>query len=228
MNKLAEKISPVMNEAELQQLVADHYQGEAQLLTTGAEENLLKLGELRGTLDETQAARWAQIKRDFLRHKAMGADDADVGPRVVAQLNDLVESVRGLEKLSDALRRAPVAAEKSDAPWPQLLAALERFSERIGERDPAPASVADRAAAAPVADAPSPWFERHAEQQLQLQQVLTLLAERLATLQTAAPAPARRRRAAPDDPALPQGEREAQLQKALEEFSDRLLGRTPR
>jgi hypothetical protein len=38
MNKLAEKISPVMNEDELQQLISDHYLGEAQLLTTGAEE----------------------------------------------------------------------------------------------------------------------------------------------------------------------------------------------
>lgn len=228
MNKLAEKISPVMNEAELQQLIADHYQGEAQLLTTGAEENLLKLGELRGTLDEAQTARWAQIKRDFLRHKAMGADDGDVGPRVVAQLNDLVESVRGLEKISDTLRPAPAVEANRDAPWPELLAALERLSERIGERVPAPAGAVDPVPAAPGPDVSSPWFERHAELQLQLQQVLTLLTERLATLQTAAPAPARRRRAAADDPALPQGEREAQLQKALEEFSDRLLGRTPR
>jgi hypothetical protein len=212
----------------LQQLIADHYQGEAQLLTTGAEENLLKLGELRGTLDEAQAARWAQIKRDFLRHKAMGADDGDVGPRVVAQLNDLVESVRGLEKISDTLRPAPVAAANRDAPWPELLAALERLSERIVERTPAPVNAVDPAPAAPGPEVSSPWFERHAELQLQLQQVLTLLTERLATLQTAAHAPARRRRAAPDDPALPQGEREAQLQKALEEFSDRLLGRTPR
>ncbi|MCL8395892.1 AAA family ATPase, partial [Pseudomonas aeruginosa] len=62
MNKLAEKISPVMNEDELQQLISDHYLGEAQLLTTGAEENLLKLAELRGVLDDTQAQRWAQIK----------------------------------------------------------------------------------------------------------------------------------------------------------------------
>ena len=83
-NKLAEKISPVMNAAELQQLIGDHYQGESQLLTTGAEENLLKLGELRGTLTEAQRARWQQIKADFLRNKAMGAEDADVGGRVVA------------------------------------------------------------------------------------------------------------------------------------------------
>ena len=33
--------------AQLDRLVADHYQGEAQTLAAGTEENLLKLGELR-------------------------------------------------------------------------------------------------------------------------------------------------------------------------------------
>lgn len=76
MNKMAEKISAVMNDAELLQLIADHYQGESQLLTTGAEENLLKLAELRGNQSPEQAERWAQIKRDFLRNKSMGGSDA--------------------------------------------------------------------------------------------------------------------------------------------------------
>ncbi|MDN5540770.1 hypothetical protein, partial [Comamonas sp.] len=82
--------------AELLQLIADHYQGESQLLTTGAEENLLKLAELRGNQTPEQAERWAQIKRDFMRNKAMAGSGSDVGGRVVAQLNDLVESIRGL------------------------------------------------------------------------------------------------------------------------------------
>ena len=116
MNKLAEKISPVMNDAELQQLIGVHYLGESQLLTTGAEENLLKLAELRGTMTPEQQARWAQIKADFLRNKAMGADDADVGGRMVAQLADIAGNL-------DALRAPP--AEKADAaPWPALLEAL--------------------------------------------------------------------------------------------------------
>ena len=102
MNKMAEKISAVMNDAELLQLIADHYQGESQLLTTGAEENLPKLAELRGNQSPEQAERWAQIKRDFLRNKSMGGSDADVGGRLVAQLNDLVESVRGLARRTPA------------------------------------------------------------------------------------------------------------------------------
>lgn len=98
MNKLTEKVSAVMNEAELSRLLDDHYLGEAQLLTTGAEENLLKLGEMRGTLTQVQQQRWAQIKRDFQRNKALGGDSDDVGGRLVAQLADLVESVQALNK----------------------------------------------------------------------------------------------------------------------------------
>ncbi|WP_132757480.1 DNA repair ATPase [Pseudomonas aeruginosa] len=120
MNKMAEKISAVMNDAELLQLIADHYQGESQLLTTGAEENLLKLAELRGNQSPEQAERWAQIKRDFLRNKSMGGSDADVGGRLVAQLNDLVESVRGL-----AREPQPV----QPAPWDELLAGLRQLGQ---------------------------------------------------------------------------------------------------
>ncbi|MBZ9750690.1 DNA repair ATPase [Deinococcus sp. HMF7604] len=99
MNKLAEKVRAVMTDAEVAQTVSDHYQGEAQLLTTGAEENLLKLAELRGTLTPDQAARWDQIRADFLRNKAMGGEDADTGARLVAQLADIAQGVQGLGTL---------------------------------------------------------------------------------------------------------------------------------
>ncbi len=95
MNKMTEKISAVMNESELMQMIADHYLGEAQLLTTGAEDNLLKLAELRGNMTPEQSQRWDDIKKDFLRNKAMGGD-GDVGGRVVAQLVDLAEGVSSL------------------------------------------------------------------------------------------------------------------------------------
>ncbi|TQM05773.1 dynein-related subfamily AAA family protein [Pseudoxanthomonas sp. 3HH-4] len=133
MNKLAEKISPVMNATELQQLIADHYLGEAQLLTTGAEENLLKLGELRGTLTDDEQARWQQIKADFLRNKAMGADDADVGGRVVAQLADIAV---GLQRLGEP---APVQAPQP-APWEALLSALHslRMPQPVAAAPPTP------------------------------------------------------------------------------------------
>src|SRR5690606_38901841 len=57
MNKLTEKIVPAMNEQEISALVADHYVGESQTLTSGAEANLLKFAELRGTLIGETAER---------------------------------------------------------------------------------------------------------------------------------------------------------------------------
>lgn len=118
MNKLAEKISPVMNVPELQQLVSDHYQGEAQLLTTGAEENLLKLAELRGTLTPEQAARWAQIKADYLRNKRMGGEEGETGARVVAQLADIASGLQSLGQV----RREPQPVSMQAAPQPLELA----------------------------------------------------------------------------------------------------------
>ncbi len=106
MNKMAEKISAVMNEAELMQVIEDHYLGEAQLLTAGAEENLLKLAELRGNMTDTQQARWKQIKDDFLRSKAMGGDDADTGQKVVGQLLDLAKGVESIAGATSDISRA--------------------------------------------------------------------------------------------------------------------------
>ena len=67
MARLAEKILPVMNDDEIEALLDDHYRGEAQTLTSGAESNLLKLQELRGTLNDTQLGRWDDIKATFMR-----------------------------------------------------------------------------------------------------------------------------------------------------------------
>ncbi|MEW2166445.1 DNA repair ATPase [Streptomyces sp. NPDC007084] len=72
MNKIAQRVLPVMNEAELAAVVDDHYTAEAQTLTTGAEANLLKLAELRGTLTPAQAARWTEVKTAYARPRARG------------------------------------------------------------------------------------------------------------------------------------------------------------
>lgn len=98
MNKMTEKLSSVMNQAELNQLIDDHYLGEAQLLTKGTESNLLKLAELRNVMTAEQAERWQQIKADFMRNKAMGGDSNDTGNRIVAQLVDMVNGFGAINK----------------------------------------------------------------------------------------------------------------------------------
>ena len=67
MNRIAQRIEPVMNSLELSAVLDDHYTAEAQTLGTGAEANLLKLGELRGTLSAEQAVRWGELKAAYVR-----------------------------------------------------------------------------------------------------------------------------------------------------------------
>ena len=125
MNKMAEKISSVMNHEELMEMISDHYLGEAQLLTTDAEANLLKLAELRGNITPEQTSRWAQIKSDFLRNKSMGGDGVDVGGKVVAQLVDLVS---GVQSLSDVVSRSARPESRDDS-----TAALTDMVEKLAE-----------------------------------------------------------------------------------------------
>ncbi|KPQ28985.1 MAG: ATPase involved in DNA repair/AAA domain (dynein-related subfamily) [Marinobacter excellens HL-55] len=95
MNKLAEKLSPVMSDDELEALIDDHYQGESQLLTQGAEENLLKLKQMRGTLNEAEAARWQTICEEYRRRQQAGGDE-ETGVKVVRQLGLISEHMQQL------------------------------------------------------------------------------------------------------------------------------------
>lgn len=101
MNKLTEKITSVMNEAEMSQLLTDHYQGEAQMLTTGAEENILKLKELRGVLTEEESARWESIKVDFKRMNGESGGDANHLSKIAAALQEMVEATREMGAIKD-------------------------------------------------------------------------------------------------------------------------------
>ena len=137
MNKMAEKLSAVMNKDELMQMIQDHYLGEAQLLTSAAEDNLLKLAELRGNMTEEQSKRWEEIKRDFLRNKAMGGDDGDVGGKVVAQLVDLVTGLKDLKSVAETASERELA-ELSKEPEvvpvePVDTVSSDQFSEEMNK-----------------------------------------------------------------------------------------------
>ncbi|MFF6883772.1 DNA repair ATPase [Streptomyces sp. NPDC012421] len=97
MNKIAARISPAMNDAELAALVDDHYAAEAQTLTTDAEANLLKLAALRGALTPAQAARWAEINAAHARTRALGGASDDPLSRAVAALGLLADRITAVE-----------------------------------------------------------------------------------------------------------------------------------
>ena len=109
MNRLAEKVVPIMNDEELNALLLDHYKNESQTLTHGAESNYLKFLELIGQLDEEKQARWDDIKKKFRKNLLFGGqDEKDPVGRVVKQLSgvgDELDEIReaiqiGLQKMN--------------------------------------------------------------------------------------------------------------------------------
>ena len=101
MNRIAEKVVPIMNDQELQSLIVSNYENDAQTLTSDTEANLLKFKELIGQLDGQELERWNDIKKTFQRNvkmRGVGADDR-VG-QVVVQLSSFSE---GLDAIRDAM-----------------------------------------------------------------------------------------------------------------------------
>ncbi|MEC9441432.1 MAG: DNA repair ATPase [Myxococcota bacterium] len=97
MTKLAEKVVSAMNDQELEALIDDHYLGESQTLTTEAEQNLLKLKEIRGRLTAEEKERWESIKKEYRRRKMMGGGDNDPVSRVAGPISSLVQRVEELQ-----------------------------------------------------------------------------------------------------------------------------------
>ena len=105
MMKLAARITPLMDDAELDALLRDHYRGEAQTLTTGAEENLLKLAELLGSQTPGETERWRDIRSEYVRRKKLGGDDADGSQKIANTLLDISRAVDELRTRSDVPQR---------------------------------------------------------------------------------------------------------------------------
>jgi len=128
MNKMVEKVAAAMNEAELERLIDDHYTSEAQTLTRGAEQNLLKLAEMRGRQSDEQKARWAEIKEAFVRVQRMGGKDEDPVARVTGSLSLLDDQLKGIREAIARAVAANAAAQSSSAQRDELRQGLESLS----------------------------------------------------------------------------------------------------
>lgn len=118
MARMASKLLPIMTVEEVDRIIDEHYTAESQALTGAAEWNLLRLSELRGTLDGKDRARWEDILATFRRQQRLGGDDRDPATRVVAAIEMVADAFgeQGLESRSDSFRKsapavAPVAPE---------------------------------------------------------------------------------------------------------------------
>ncbi|MBX3177128.1 MAG: DNA repair ATPase [Candidatus Hydrogenedentes bacterium] len=128
MNRIAERVLDLLNDAELRTLINSSYEGDSQTLTSGAEANMLKFKELTGQLSESEAERWASIKKTFtknLKLKGLG-DDQAVG-QVLVQLGSIND---GLESIA--------AAMKSGA---AQMAASREATEAAPVHEPVPTTV---------------------------------------------------------------------------------------
>lgn len=89
MNKMVGKIVPLMNDAEIEELIMTHYENESQTLTSDTEANLLKLKEITNKLSSEEQQRWQEIKEIFLKQRKLGmaGKDNQVG-QILGQLMD--------------------------------------------------------------------------------------------------------------------------------------------
>lgn len=97
MNKMAEKIMPVMNDEEVVQTILDHYSDESQLLTSGAEFNLLRFKELLEWATPEETERLEYIRKTFRKNLSVSKmGDGDPMAQIGAQIrlfNDKFENV---------------------------------------------------------------------------------------------------------------------------------------
>jgi len=98
MNKIAERISSIINDEELNEIIVGSYENDSQTLTTGAEANMLKWKELVGCMGEDEQRRWEEIKRVYMKNKLVKGDDK-LGQAVMV-LSSLTEN---MEKIKDIL-----------------------------------------------------------------------------------------------------------------------------
>jgi hypothetical protein len=98
MNRIAERVVPLMNDAELQTLVISNYEQDAQTLTRDGEANLLKFKEIMGVLTSEEASRWENIKYAYVESVRMqgieGEDQTAQILRTMVGLRDGLESIR--------------------------------------------------------------------------------------------------------------------------------------
>ena len=135
MNRIAERVAGVMNDAELQSLIIGSYEQEAQTLTTDNEANLLKFKELMGILTPQERERWESIKYAYVESVRMaGLDSDDQAGQLMRQL----ASVRdGLESIRQVIAKAIAVGNDG---------AEARMDERVDRVRQSVASSAERVA----------------------------------------------------------------------------------
>lgn len=121
MSKIVERLSPIMNDAELKTLLNSHYENESQTLTTGAEANMLKFRELFETLTEEDVSRWGEIKEVFVKNNKMKFTEGVDLSGMETQLEFLNTSLNGI--------RGALARSNDDVTQQVMLKILDHMKD---------------------------------------------------------------------------------------------------
>jgi len=138
MNRIAEKVVPIMNDDELTALIVSNYENDAQTLTSGTEANLLKFKELSDLLTEEETERWEDIKRTFRQNvKMRGIASDDKTGQVIATLGNLTDGLDAIRKavttgVAESIAANEAAAE-SETAAPAANDATEHFALLLAE-----------------------------------------------------------------------------------------------
>lgn len=140
MNRIAERVAAVMNDAELQSLIISAYEQEAQTLTTDNEANVLKFKELMGLLSAEEKERWDAIKYAYLESVRMaGMADEDAAGQLMRQLSSVRD---GLESIRQVISKAIAVGDggadqrmdaRVDSIRQSMTAAGEQLAIRLAE-----------------------------------------------------------------------------------------------
>ena len=147
MNRIAGKVLPVMNTAELETLIQTHYLSEAQTLTTGAEANILRFKQMTGQQTEAEAKRWAEIKKTFNRNQMFaGAGGSDRMAQALVQLSSMGEGLGAIQTtLATGIARLADSSKGDDTRAETIIAdeTLKKFAKLLsGLKSAAPPSQA--------------------------------------------------------------------------------------
>jgi hypothetical protein len=134
MNRIAEKVLPVMNDEELESLIEGNYENDSQTLTSGAEANMLKWKEIAGRLTDENKRRWDEIKKTYGKNKLVKSDDK-VG-QVILQLSEFKDGLGGIKDVisNAAAQQANMALETREAQLQEVQKAKNEAEEKIKEQ----------------------------------------------------------------------------------------------
>ena len=98
MNKMAEKIVPIMNDEELKVLIMNNYENESQTLTSSAEANLLKFKAMMSWQTEEERERWGELVGVFKKGQKMrGFGENNQMGMLLNQIEALSEGLVGIK-----------------------------------------------------------------------------------------------------------------------------------